>query len=851
MYSSLSLDEFRGLTESAAGSRLKADGYNELPSVMKRSGLSAAFEVLKEPMFLLLIACGLLYVFLGEPREAVMLLCFVCLIMGISIYQEGKTDRALEALRDLSSPRALLIRDGKSKRVAGREVVREDIIVLAEGDRVPADAEILRSINLLIDESLLTGESVPVHKSPAGENCFTYSGSLVVRGQGIARVFATGANTELGKIGKSLQTMGEPPSALEKQTEKLVRGIAIIGLCICALLVVIYGFTRFDSLHPYKSWIGGVLAGIALAMALLPEEFPVILSVFLALGAWRMSKKNVLTRKPAAIESLGSSTVLCVDKTGTLTQNRMTVAKIYSGGSYFSPLFQSPAAELPENFHRLVEYSILASQKSPFDPMEIAIRELGEFKLQNTEHIHEDWELVQEYPLSEDLMAMSNVWQMPGKNIMMIAAKGSPEAVLDLCHVNESMKDNMLSRVMEMADEGFRVLGVARSSNYGSELPEIQHDFDFEFLGLVGLFDPVRPSAAPAIGECGRAGIRVVMITGDYPGTARNIAERIGITDSPGLITGPEIAGIGEKELSDRIRRACIFARVVPEQKLSIVNALKGLGEVVAMTGDGVNDAPALKAAHVGIAMGLRGTDVAREASDIVLLDDDFSSVVSAVKMGRRIFDNIQKAMTYVISIHVPIAGMALLPVLFNAPLILLPVHIVFLEMIIDPACSVVFEAESEEPGIMDRPPRKLERPLIGRHEIFISVVQGLFVLMLSLSSYLLSSAGNLGESHSRTAAFTTLIFANLGLILSGRSWKLSILKSLGVKNAALWWVVSGSLFFLLVVLYIPALRDIFHFDVLTPSDLLTSLAGGVIGVILFEAFKLFNRRKKLMDKAI
>ncbi len=844
MLKSPDIQNFKGLSETEAGRILKAYGYNELPLAGRKGPLMVAFGVLREPMFLLLLTGGLLYLFLGDVKEASMLLCFVCLIMGITIYQESKTEKALDTLRDLSSPRALIIRDGVVIRVAGREVVRDDIIVIAEGDRVPADAEILTALNLYIDESLLTGESVPVHKIPGGDESRAYSGTMVIKGQGIARVYATGSRTELGKIGTSLKSIEREPTALEKETLNLIRNVAVIGIMICVLLVIIYGLTRSSSDDPLRSWLDGLLAGIALAMALLPEEFPVILTVFMAIGAWRMSKKNVLTRKSSAIESLGAATVLCVDKTGTITWNQMTVSRIFSGGSVFSPSFHDQSGVLPENFHRLVEYSILASQESPFDPMEKAIKQLGEYKLRNTEHIHEDWELVQEYPLGEELMAMSNVWRMPGGYFYMIAAKGSPEAILDLCHVDDNKRKDIMKNVMEFAADGLRVLGVAHSEFHSEVLPDIQHDFDFEFLGLIGLSDPVRRSVSPAVKECYGAGIRIMMMTGDYPGTAINVGRQIGLRGAGNPIIGQEIVSMNKNEFKKRLRNAGIFARVAPEQKLTIVNLMKEMGEVVAMTGDGVNDAPALKASNIGIAMGLRGTDVAREASDLVLLDDDFSSIVSAVRMGRKIFDNLKKAMIYVISIHIPIAGMALIPVLFNSSLILMPVHIVFLELIIDPACSIVFEAEREEAGIMDRPPRNLNDPLIGRTEIIMSLFQGLCVLLTSLAIYQLSGFRISDPRYSRAAAFTTLIIANLGLILSGRSWKLNIISALKMKNTALWLVVCGSIILLSLVLFLPALRDLFLFDKLKTYDIILCIGAGLVNMLLFDILKfLFLKR--------
>jgi len=839
------INSITGLSEQEAAARLQREGYNELPSTKQRSIFAIAFDVVREPMFLLLVACGAVYLVLGDVQEAIMLLGFVFVVVGITLYQERKTERALEALRDLSSPRALVIRDGGQKRIPGREVTRGDVIVLNEGDRVPADAVLMSCLNLSVDESLLTGESVSVRKSvsadakemgrPGGDDLpFIFSGTLVVKGQGIATVQATGISTEIGKIGKALQSLEVEATPLQRETTKIVRNLAFIGLFMCALVVIVYGLTR-------GNWLNGFLAGITLAMAILPEEFPVVLTVFLALGAWRISQKRVLTRRVPAVETLGAATVLCVDKTGTITQNRMSVNTLYSNSAFYEVDYLTEKS-IPEHFHEVVEFSILASQKDPFDPMEKAFKELGSHYLTRTEHLHDDWALVREYPLSNSLLALSHVWKSPSGNEYVIAAKGSPEAIADLCHCDASQKQEISSAIEIMANEGLRVLGVAKAYFTVTVLPGKQHDFPFEFLGLVGLADPVRPGVAEAVKECHTAGIRVVMITGDYPGTAANIAAQIGLQHTANIITGQELDRMDNAGLQERIGTVNIFARVVPEQKLRIVNALKAVGEVVAMTGDGVNDAPALKAAHIGIAMGGRGTDVAREASALVLLDDDFSSIVQAVRMGRRIFDNLRKAIAYIFAVHVPIAGMSLLPVVFQWPLVLLPVHIVFLELIIDPACSVVFEAEPEEADVMTRPPRRPDAPLFGTRTVGISVLQGLSVLVILLGVYFFALKRGQSEEDARALTFTTLIVANLGLIFVNRSWSRTVLATLRSPNAALWWVTGGALLLLGLALYVPFLQQLFRFSLLHPSDVALSIAAGVGSIIWFEALKLVNR---------
>jgi Ca2+-transporting ATPase len=838
-----------GLSEADASLMLKAEGYNELPSSKKRSIFAIAKEVISEPMFLLLVAGGAIYLILGDLQEALMLLGFVFIVMGITLYQERKTERALEALRDLSSPRALVIRDGIKKRIPGREVVRGDSIVLSEGDRVPADGVLTSCLNLSVDESLLTGESVPVRKvsddgpkamlPPGGDDLSSvYSGTMVVQGFGIAEVQATGMNTEIGKIGKALKTIEQEKTRIQVETRKLVRTLAILGLSLFAVVVIVYGITRND-------WLNGLLAGITLAMAMLPEEFPVVLTIFLALGAWRISQKRVLTRRVPAVETLGSATVLCVDKTGTLTMNRMTVKKIAVNGKFLD--IDKHQDALPETFHEIVEFGILASQTAPFDPMERALRELGTAALSGTEHIRDTWTLVREYPLTRNMLAMSRVWKSPESGNYVVATKGAPETIFNICHLDGERLRELSSQVNAMAKEGLRVIGIAKAYFTQRELPLEQHDFTAEFLGLVGLADPVRPGVAEAVKECYAAGIKIVMITGDYPVTAQNIARQIGLRDADQVVTGSDLEKMSPSELQERIKSVSVFARVVPEQKLLLVNAYKSNGEVVAMTGDGVNDAAALKSAHIGIAMGGRGTDVAREASALVLLDDDFSSIVEAVKMGRRIYDNLKKAMAYIFAIHVPIAGMSLLPVLFNWPLALLPVHIVFLELIIDPSCSVIFEAEKEEADVMRRPPRSLEEPLFSRQTITYSLLQGASVLFMVLTVYLIAMFRALGEAEMRALSFTTLVVANLGLILTNRSWSRTVLSMFRMPNAALKWVLGGAVIFLAIVLYVPYVKDLFHFSTLHFIDLVICLITGIISILWFEGFKILKKRRSIV----
>ncbi len=845
---SLDLSALAGLGEKEALQRLQEQGPNELPLHKKRSLLAVVLVVVREPMFIMLIVAGSLYLVLGDANEALMLLGFVFVVMGITIVQSRRTERALEALRDLSSPRALVIRGGVHRRVAGREVVPGDMLVLAEGDRVPADAILRRGIGLAADESLLTGESVPVRKSasataaklerPGGEDLSSlFTGTLVSAGQGIAEVVSTGMHSELGKIGRALQQVKPEATSLQKDSARLVRMFALAGLGAFILVVVAYALTRGGGVAVWKQ---GLLAGITMAMSILPEEIPVVLTIFLALGAWRISRKRVLTRRMAAVETLGKTTVLCVDKTGTLTLNRMTLKRVIAGAH--AAVVTPETAALPETLHPLLEYAVLASARDPFDPMERALHATGQRVLGSTDRLHPTWSLVHGYPLSAGLAAVSQVWRARKDGQVIIACKGAPEAVARLCRMPAEQYEKMLAQVATLASEGLRVLGVARGALNHDKLPTAHGDLALEFIGLLGFEDPLRPTVPAAVAECRTAGIRVVMITGDYPLTAQSIARQAGLANCEAVISGSDLDGMSAEALAARAKEVGVFARVIPEQKLRIVEALKANQEVVAMTGDGVNDAPALKSAHIGIAMGGRGTDVAREAADLVLLDDDFASIVVAVRLGRRIFDNIRKAIAFTFAVHVPIAGLSILPVFFAGwPLLLLPTHIVFLELIIDPSCSLVFEAEEAESNVMKRPPRGPKDRLFSLKTVGLPVLQGLSVLAVCVGVFLFAHQGHTPEA-ARALTFVTLVTAFLVVLLANRSSLLTIVEGLRTRNIALWFVLGGTVGFLALVLLVPFVRRLFHFAPLHLRDLVLSIAAGLACTLWFEVTKLGRR---------
>ncbi|MGZ5901004.1 MAG: cation-translocating P-type ATPase [Reyranella sp.] len=821
-----------GLTEAQAQARLRSEGFNDLPKADHRTFLRIIGDVLREPMFALLLGAGVIYLVLGDLTEALVLLVFATISVSITVVQELRSERVLEVLRDMTSPRALVIRDGMRQRIPGREVVRGDVVVVLEGDRVPADAVLAAASNLLVDESLLTGEAIPVRKSagdgraatarPGGDDLpFVFSGTLVVGGEGIAVVHSTGARSEIGKIGQALGRIVPEPPRLQRQTRLLVRNFAVFGMAVSLLAVLLYGFLRGD-------WLKAILGGIALGMSMLPEEFPLVLTAFMVMGAWRLSQARVLTRRAAAIEMLGSATVLCTDKTGTLTENRMTIADL-----------RTPA--IPGDKARLVATALLASARESFDPMERAIKAEAETRVEGTESIYGGRELVRQYGLRPGLLAMTNVWRRPNGETV-ACAKGAPEAIGSLCRLDPERLAWLRAAVDAMAGEGVRVLGVARAAHPEPQLPEAQTGFAFEFLGLIGFTDPLRANVPDAVRECRSAGVRVVMITGDYPATARAIADRAGL-DADRVVSGDELARLDDATLAECLRTATVFARIMPEQKLRIVEMLKANGEVVAMTGDGVNDAPALKSAHIGIAMGGRGTDVAREAASIVLLDDDFGSLVRTLRLGRRIYDNLRKAMAYIVAVHVPTAGLALLPLLFGFPLILTPIHIAFLEMVIDPACSIVFEAEPDESDLMRRPPRNPESRILPARLAGWSVIQGVLAFAAVGAVFAGGLARQMPETELRALVFVSLVLVNASLILVNRSFSASLLVALTRSNASLWVLLSGVVALLAVALTWPPAMDLFRFGPLHLDDLGLTLLSGVAVLVVLELIKPHWRR--------
>ena len=824
-----SIRNLRGLDAAEAARRLAANGPNILPGSSPKSFFNIVAGVLVEPMFLMLLIAGGLYLALGDTAEAIFLLSSVLVVIGITLIQEGKTQRALESLRDLSAPRALVMRDGEELRIAGRDVVIGDLLVLHEGDRIAADA-ILIDGQLDANESLLTGEAVPVSKLPDTAENRLFASTLVTRGVGLAEVTATAAASAVGRIGAALAATEEPPSGLQRASRRLVRNLTVIGLLLAMVYLLINWLWNGQSL------LESLLASIALTMAILPEEIPVILTVFLALGAWRISQRKVLTRRVPAVEGLGAISVLAVDKTGTLTENRMQIAELQLQEMTF---VHAGAEELVEPFHELVEFAMLATPSDPFDPMEKAIQQFGLHWLTGTEHVHAEWSPEFEYGLSPDILAMTRVFPIGASDQHMLATKGAPEAVVDLCHLAAAEASRILAQAEAMAMRGLRVLGVARGRWQGETPPRSQHDFNFQFLGLLGFVDPPRADVPAAIAECRGAGIRIIMLTGDHPATAMAIADEVGLSERADVISGSEIDTLDDRTLRERLRHVDVCARLQPVQKLRLVRLLREDGEVVAMTGDGVNDAPALKAADVGIAMGQRGTDVARESAALVLLDDSFASIVAAIRQGRRIYDNITKATRFVFAVHMPIIALTLVPSLLHWPVMLMPVHIVLLELLIDPACSIVFEAEPEADDIMQRPPRALASSPFAAGNIGVAVVQGIGTALILLAGYGCMLGLGVDAAHSRTATFIALIISLFALILANRHPDHALMANGGRRNRWVRRMFAAILLLLALAIGVPFLREVMGLVTPTLADLLGAAIVFVLTFLWLEGLRL------------
>ncbi|MBB6067611.1 HAD-IC family P-type ATPase [Methanococcus maripaludis] len=823
-------EDYFGLTDLEVKQYRETYGKNELLQKKKKTLLSRILKILTEPMFVLLFIAAFIYFFLGEPRDGSIMVISVIFICAIEFFQEWRTDRTLQALKELSSPKSTVIRNGKMMTIDSTELIVNDLLILKEGEKIAADGIIVENYGLGVNESTLTGESDVVWKKidlkedetlEHWKKNICYAGTSVTQGRAVVKVIHIGSETEYGKIGKDIFSVESMPTPLEKQTEKLVKYSAIAAFFML-LLIVLVNFYYMGSVTD------SILSGVTVAMAIIPEEFPVILTVFLAMGAWRLANKNSLIRRIPAVETLGSISLLCVDKTGTLTKNQMEVKE-----TYFDSKF---------NETELMTYACLASETEAYDPMEKAIMIYSKSIRINIDELCTGC-LLHEYPFSSETRMMGNVWNKDNKKF--IALKGSFEYIIKLCEIDDSEKLNLEKKSIEMAKKGYRVIAVAKKMdviNINQHLDE----YTFEFVGLIGLMDPPREGVSKAMKICNNAGIRVVMLTGDNGTTAKSIAKTIGLKNSENVLTGNEIDSMGDEELLEKIKVTNIFSRVIPKHKLRIIKAFKELGEIVAMTGDGVNDAPALKYADIGVAMGKRGTEVAKEASDMILLDDNFETIVETIHDGRRIYDNIKKAIGYVFVIHIPVFLTALFAPLLKLPLLLLPINVVLMEFIIDPTCSIVFERQPAEKNIMLRKPRMPNEPLLDYSLIFKAIIQGVTIFAFALGSYVYLLYQGLEVNTARTFAFVILIAANFFLVYVNQSEIESVFSAFKkFKNDMLLWLVNIGIFGgILIMLYVPSATEIAKTVPLTEKQLLSAILISGVSTLWWEVVKLLKRIK-------
>jgi Ca2+-transporting ATPase len=826
--------QLAGLTEADAAAKLKTFGPNLIRQPRSRTISRIAFDTLREPMFMLLVAAAGLYLVVGDLAEGLFVTGGAFLALGLVIVQEARSEHALQALNALAEPRARVLREGKRRWIPARDLVPGDLMLISEGARVPADAILIDGDALQVDESTLTGESAPVAKAPdktptrslstPGEelSASLFAATLVVRGSGTAEVASTGASTEVGRIGVALGGISQEPTLVQRDVRKLIGRIGVLALAFCVLVAIAYGLYRGD-------WFFGALSGLTLAMALIPEEFPMVLTIFMALGALRLARHNVLVRRSAVIETLGATDLLCVDKTGTITENRMVLRYLWSEGQ-----LHDLNDRVPADLQDLISSAQRASTAQGHDPMDAAINAIAERAADKP---------IRTYPLTSHLLAFVQVWRTSAGETV-YSAKGAHDALLRLCDLSTDCMRRAEEAAHKLATKGARVLAVAEA-RFASDPNAAPDHVEYVFKGLLGFEDPVRAEVPATITDAARAGIGVAMITGDYPATAKSVAMSAGIDVTSGVITGAELERLGEVPSGVRV-----FARIKPEQKLRLVEAFRAAGHVVSMTGDGVNDAPALAAADVGIAMGLRGTDVAREASDLILLDDQFASIIGGIALGRRIFANLRRAMTYITAVHIPVAGLALLPLALGLPPMFYPMHLVLLELLFDPLCSIVFEGEPSEIDAMARPPRSTDEPLFGIRQIGLAVVQGVVLLASVLIYYSWLQQPQIGDQMARASAFIALVSGQLALAVANGSTAGRLFSR---ERLAFWMIVAVAVILLSVSLSSPFLLHLLRFSAPTTTSLLVSasigaVAGGWSGVLLrlraeqISGFKSFAR---------
>lgn len=820
---------YKGLTaEQVKASRLQ-HGSNTLATEDDHVFWHILKEVVLEPMFILLLAASVIYFVVGQYEEGFIMLASIFIVAGISIFQGYKSRNAVQALNKISASKANVIRDGVVVAVAADEIVVDDLLVIAEGEIVPADGLIMIANDLSLNESMLTGESFAVNKA-AGDDSIAYKGTLVTSGSATIKVTAVGVQTMFGKIGLSLKEVAVVKTPLQQQIRAFVKYMVWLG-AIAFLIVV--GVNYYQSGNLIRSF----LQGLTLAMSVLPEEIPVAFSTFQALGAFRLLRNSIIVKQPQFVETLGSATVICTDKTGTLTQNRMSIEYLYDAATKTS--FKASATKDVPGL--LIEYAMWSSETTPFDPMEIAIHDL--YKETAGVDKRPLFTQVHEYPVSGRPPMMTHIFQNEqGETI--IAVKGAPEGILQQSNLSQAEMETFEQQALKYAAEGYRVLGIGKANWTERKWPASQEEFVFDFIGLIVFQDPPKENIVATIESFNQAGISVKMITGDYAETALAIAKQIQLTHNNEVLTGKEVLHLSAEELRNKVGSVNIYARMFPEAKLKVIEALKENGEVVAMTGDGVNDGPALKASHIGIAMGNRGSEVARNAASLILTDDDLGHMTEAVATGRKIYDNLKKAIRYIVSIHIPIILIVTIPLLlqWNFTDLFSPVHVIFLELIMGPTCSVIYENEPMEPGTMRRPPRKLSSTFLSFRQLFVSIIQGLFITggCLGIGYYYLINGST--EAEVRTVIFISLLFSNIFLTLVNRSFVYSVFFTMRYKNWLVPMIIGITLSFMAMLIYIPAVRNLFRLQAIHLHDLLACLVVALVSTCWLELWKWIKR---------
>ena len=804
-------------------------GRNTLKFKKQNTLFDVLFRIVNEPMTILLLVASTIYFISGQTGNGIFMVVAILFIISISLYQDSRSKNALTKLKDLSQPHCKVIRNEIIIEIKSDELVVGDFMLVEEGTSITADGIIVHSNDFSVNESILTGESFAVFKDI--KNKFVYSGTIVASGLAIAQITAVGNETKLGKIGKSLEGINEEKTPLEIQVSHFVKWMAIVGAII---FVLVWGINYWQSHHILNS----LLHSLTLAMSVVPEEIPVAFTTFMALGAWRLMKLGILVKQTKTVETLGSATVICTDKTGTITQNKMSLAKLFV---LKNNSIVSLDDELNNNDKELIELSMWASEPTPFDPMEVALHQAYKKLNQIDERLN--YKLVHEYPLSGKPPMMTHIF-LGNNGSKIIAAKGAPEALIKVCNLNETETQQIHTAIELLASEGYRVLGVGVSNFIGTEYPSQQQDLPFEFKGIVAFYDPPKNNIQQVMEDFYTSGIQVKIITGDNAATTTSIAKQIGFKNYDKTISGDELMKLSDKELQTCVMETAIFTRMFPEAKLKIINALKSNNQIVAMIGDGVNDGPALKAAHIGIAMGKKGTEIAKQAASLILLEDDLSKMVDAVAMGRKIYSNLKKAIQYIISIHIPIILTVFIPLILGwvYPNIFSPIHIILLELIMGPTCSIIYENEPIEPNTMLQKPKPLSNTFFNFKELLISILQGLIITAGTLFIYQLAVANNYNQTITRTMVFTVLITANIFLTLINRSFYYSVLTTLKYKNNMVLFIVFFTITIVGLIFYVNPLTQFFEFETLNLYQLLTSISIGFISVIWFEMVKAIKR---------